>query len=95
MLPKHEPNNPHNTHPVVITRMEGKRKPKQVIVGHVPLTLSRFFHLVLKHGGQISVQVTGKRRNKGIGFEIPATYTFYHKKELKELINDKEDKEAS
>ena len=80
--------------------MEGKRKRKQVIVGHVPLTLSRIFHLFLKHGVQISVQVTGKRRNKGIGLEIPATYTFCHKKEskilkLKELLNDKEDKEAS
>ena len=28
----------------------------------------------LKHGGQISVEVTGKRRNKGIGLEIPATF---------------------
>ena len=48
----------------------------------------------------MSVQVTGKRRNKGIGLEIPATYTFCRKKEskiirLKELLNDKEDKEAS
>ena len=67
------------------------------IVGHVPLTLSRVFHLFLKHGGQISVEVTGKRRNKGIGLEIPATYSFYHKKPskvktLRELIRDKEDK---
>ena len=35
--------------------------------------------LLLKHGGQISVEVTGKRRNKGIGLEIPASYTFYCK----------------
>ena len=80
--------------------MEGKRKRKQVIVSHVPLTLmSQIFHLFLKHGGQISVQVTGKRRNKGIGLEIPATNTFCHKEskilKLKELLNDKEDKEAS
>ena len=66
----------------------------------MPLTLSRIFHLFLKHGGQISVKVTGKRRNKGIGLEIPATYTFGHKKEskiikLSELLNDKEDKGAS
>ena len=65
-----------------------------------------FIHLAisrLKHGGQISVKVTGKRRNKGIGLEIPATYTFGHKKESKilklsellnesELLNDKEDR---
>ena len=79
--------------------MEGKRKRKQVIVGHVPLTLSRIFHLILKHGGQISVKVTGKRRNKGIGLEIPATYTFGNKeskiRKLSELLNDKEDKGAS
>ena len=82
--------------------MEGKRKRRQVIVGHVPPTLSRIFHLFLKRGGQISVKVTGKRRNKGIGLEMLATYTctFSHKKEskilkLSELLNDKEDKGAS
>ena len=68
---------------VAIKRTEGKTKRKQVIVGHVPLTLSRIFHLFLKHGGQISVKVIGKRRNKGIGLEIPATYTFGRKKESK------------
>ena len=39
--------------------------------------------LFLKHGGQISVEVTGKRRNKGIGQEIPASYTFNCKKPSK------------
>ena len=77
---------------------KGQASHHEVIVGHVPLTLSRIFHLFFKHGGQISVQVTGKRRNKGL--EIPATYTFCHKKEskilkLKDLLNDKEDKESS
>jgi len=67
-----------------------------MIVGHVPLTLSRTFHLFLKHGGKISVEVMGKRRNKGIGLEIPATYRFEHKKpskvsKLVSLIKDKED----
>ena len=46
-------------------------------MGNVPL--SHVFHLVLKHGEQIAVEVTGKRRNKGIGLEIPTTYSFYHK----------------
>ena len=45
-----------------------------------------------------SVTVVGKRRNKGIGLEIPATYTFQHKKpsklnKLRELLKDKEDKD--
>ena len=48
-------------------------------MGNVPLTLSRVFHLFLKHGGQIVVEVTGKWRNKGIGLNIPATYSFNHK----------------
>ena len=51
----------------------------------------------LKHGGQISVEVTGNRRNKGIGIEFPATYSMYYKKPSKvkkliELIRDKEDR---
>ena len=58
------------------------------IVGHVPLTLSCVFHLFLKHGGQISVEMIGKRRNKSIGIEILATYSIYHKKpsNVKKLI---------
>jgi len=78
----------------------GKRsgKREEVIVGHVPLTLSRVFHLFLKNGVRISVPVVGKRRNKGIGLEIPATYTFQYKKpsnlnKLRELLKDKEDKD--
>ena len=70
-----------------------------MIVGHVPLTLSRTFHLFLKHGDKISVEVTGKRRNKGIGLEISATYRFEHKKpskvsKLVSLIKDKGDVSA-
>ena len=30
------------------------------------------------------MEVTGKRRNKGIGLEIPATYLFYHKRQRRE-----------
>ena len=43
--------------------------------------------LLLKHGGQILVEVTGKPRNKGKKEtkkgENPASYTFYYKKFLK------------
>ena len=44
------------------------------------------------------MEVTDKRRNKGIGLEISATYySFYHKKPSKvkkliELMRDKEDR---
>ena len=59
---------------------------------------SNYYSLVLKHGGQISVEVTAKRRNKVIiGIEIPVTYLIYHLmlskvKKLIELIRDKEDR---
>ena len=43
------------------------------------------------------MDVTGTRRNKGIGLEIPARYSFYHKKPSKVkksieliMIRDKE-----
>ena len=58
-------------------------------------TLYRSVHsystLLLKHRGQISVEVTGKRRNKGIELEIPVSFTFYYKKPSK-IIRHKEDK---
>lgn len=87
LFPLHEPDNPRDTHAIAVKRVQGQQG-KQEIMGHLPLTLSRMFHLILNHSGQISVEVTGKRRNKGIGLEIPATYTFYHKKpsKIKKLL---------
>ena len=87
LFPRHKPDNPRNTHAIAVKRVQGQQG-KQEIMGHVPLTLSHVFHLILNHSGQISVEVTGKRRNKGIGWEIPATYTFYHKKpsKIKKLL---------
>jgi len=35
--------NLHDTHAVAIKLMEGKRKRKQIIVSHVPLTLSQIY----------------------------------------------------
>ena len=71
---QHEPDNPHDAHAVAVKRVQGQ-EGKQEIVGHVPLSLLRVFHLFLNHG-QISVEFTSKWRNKGVGLEIPATYTF-------------------
>ena len=93
---QHEPDNPHDTHAVAVKGVQDQDGTLQ-IVSHVPLTLSRVFHLFLKHGGQISVKVVEKRRNKRVGLEIPAIYSFFHKKPSKikkliELIRDKEDK---
>ena len=72
----------------------GSRAPQDPPPPATPLQYGCKF---LKDGGQISVQVTGKRRNKGTGLEIPATYSFYHKKPSKvkkliELIIDTQDR---
>ena len=63
------------------------------------VAFSSIYHsLVLKHGGQILVEMTGKQRNKGIGIEIPVTYSIILSQEalkvkkLIELIRDKEDR---
>ena len=53
------------------------------ILGSERLLLPSMFHLFLKRGGQISVEVAAKRRNKGFRLEIRATYTFYHEKPSK------------
>ena len=61
-----------------------------MIVGHVPLTLSRAFHLFLKLTEVKSQSKSeGKEKNKGIGLEIPAIYRFEHEKPSKvsELVS--------
>ena len=52
--------------------------------GRLDRSVHNYSTLFLKHGGQISLEVTGKRRNKGIGQEIPASDTFNCKKPSKE-----------
>jgi len=60
------------------------------------LTLSRNFRLFLKHGGQISVQLTGKRKDKGIGdVYVLSQEGVKNTKTERTTLNDKEDKEAS
>ena len=44
------------------------------------LSVAFIIHLFLKYGGQMLLEMTGERRNKGIGIEIPVTYSIYHKK---------------
>ena len=90
---RHEPDDPHDSHAIAVKRPAENEKgtsPSQ-IVDHVPLTLSRLLHFFLNwHGEKISVEEeTGKRRNKGIGLEIPAMYIFTHKKpsNVKKLID--------
>ena len=93
---QHKPDNPHNTHAVAVKRVQDQGGMLQ-IVGHVPLTLVLRVLKTSEIHVTVSVEVAGKGRNKGVGLEIPATYSFYHKKPskvktLRELIRDKEDK---
>ena len=65
----------------------------EVVVGHVPKEISRFYCFVLNSGGRITASVTGRRENKrGNGLEVPCSYkikgpkTFLSKAEV--IIND-------
>ena len=67
----HERNNSEDKNAIAIY------KQKQ-IVGHAPREFARVMRFFLKRGGQISVEVKGKRVNRGLGFglEIPANFIF-------------------
>ena len=43
------------------------------VVGHIPRELSRTFYFFLKHSGEISCVITGKRKY-GVGLEVPCIY---------------------
>ena len=51
-------------------------KQKDVIVGHIPKFLSKITYFYLKHGGDLLVEITGKRQYSGDlpqgGMELPA-----------------------
>lgn len=60
------------------------------LVGHLPKKISTICSLFLRHGGQISCRVTGRRRHSTDlpqgGLEIPCILTFRAtKKEIKKL----------
>ena len=60
-----EPLNNHNRHAVCV-------KKDDVIVGHVPREKTKTMWHFLMHGGQVSCEVTG-RRKLGNGLEVPCT----------------------
>ena len=51
-------------------------KQKDVIVGHIPKFLCKITYFYLKHGGDLLVEITGKRQYSGDlpqgGMELPA-----------------------
>ena len=54
-----------------------------LVIGRVPRELSKLFWTFLSKGGQITSEVTGKRK-RGRGLEVPCTYKIQGKKELAE-----------
>lgn len=70
---KVEPTNPYDDFAVSIVK-EG------VVVGHVPLYVSRVVCFFLKRVGSVGFcEVTGSRVNRGVGLglEVPCIYKFY------------------
>ena len=70
---KVEPMNPYDNFAVLIVK-------EAVVVGHVPLYISRVICFFLKRVGSIGFcKVTGSQVNRGVGLglEIPCTYKFY------------------
>ena len=63
-----EENNEHDEHAVAV-RKNG------VIVGHVPRSFSRVSWFFLRHGGDITCRITGKRK-LGVGLEVPCIYLY-------------------
>ena len=57
------------------------KKDSGTIVGHVPREMSRLFWHFLQHGGNITCEVSG-RRKRGKGLEVPCMYVFRGIKEL-------------
>ena len=55
-------------------------KQKNVIVGHIPKFLSKITYFHLKHGGDLLVEIIGKRQySRDLpqgGMELPALYVF-------------------
>ena len=74
-----EEGNVHDRWAVAVTQVNSA-----VIVGHLPkeiLAISYVTYFFIKHKGEITGEVTGKRhcsRHAEGGVEIPAKVTFYH-----------------
>lgn len=91
---KHERGNPHDKYAVAVLPVDSKTKP---IVGHLPREISKECCLFILHGGLITEEVNGKRRQTIAacgGMEIPCELTFSHTKKkmlekLKHAIGQK------
>ena len=73
-----EPTNEVDKHAVAVVRINSLSK--EVVVGHVPKFISMIVSMFLSLPGcTLSIEVTGKRVNRGAGYglEIPANFHFY------------------
>ena len=61
-----EDGNVHDQYAVVVIRGDE-------IVGHVPRELSRILYYFLKHSGEFSCVILGRRKH-GVGLEVPCVY---------------------
>lgn len=62
-----EPTNPYDRHAIKV--MKG-----DIIVGHIPKSISKICSFILLSGGCMKLRVTGRRENKrGNGLEVPCT----------------------
>jgi len=65
-----EPDNDHDKYAVAVKNNDG------VLVGHIPIELSKIFHKFLSQYGQIEAECIGSRFNtgQGKGLELPIDY---------------------
>ena len=52
-----------------------------VTVGYVPREVAKVFKAFISHGGEITCEVTGRRR-QGNGLEVPCAYHFSGKQRI-------------
>ena len=59
-------------------------------VGHLPREISKVAWYFLHHGGEITCEITGRRKRSGVpgkGLEVPCTYTYLGSpKMIKKLV---------
>ena len=64
--------NEHNRFAVAV-------KKENNVVGHMPREISKVAWFFIRHGGEITCEITGRRQRSGVpgkGLKVPCTYTF-------------------
>ena len=67
-----ERRNEHDRFAVAVTKDDNT-------VGHIPREISKVAWYFLQHGGEISCEISGRRKRSSVlgkGLEVPCTYTF-------------------